>query len=60
MFLETLKTPLGPGADVAVGEAALYLPVVPVATAPRGLLSRRVQTKAFHLFLDSKTFAQLL
>lgn len=34
MFLETLKTPLGPGADVAVGEAALYAPVVFLTKAP--------------------------
>lgn len=60
MFLETLKTPLGPGADVAVGEAALYAPVVFLTKAPRGLLSRRVQTKAPRLFLDMKTFAKLL
>lgn len=61
MFLESLKSPLGLGADVAVGEAALYPPVVSVTTAaPWGLLSRRVQTKAPRLFLDRKTFAQLL
>lgn len=60
MFLETLKSPLGSGADVAVGEAALYTPLVFVAEAPRGLLSRKVQTKASGLFLDMKTFAKLL